>query len=436
MTNVIEIENLYKEYRLGVIGHGTLYKDMQTFYAKLRGRPDPNSLLFSDNTKYIKDKFLALKNINLEVKAGEVMGVIGHNGAGKSTLLKVLSRITGPTSGVIRYNGRIASLLEVGTGFHHELTGRENIYLNGSINGLQLTEIDKKLDEIVDFAGVEKFLDTPVKRYSSGMMVRLGFAVAAYLEPDILVVDEVLAVGDAAFRKKAVDKMQNISGAEGRTVIFVSHNMDSIAQLCTSAILMKEGSILNKSKPKDIVDQYLEENRTKFSEISKILKWNEEQAYGNNVVKLLSISSKEDNGELKSEFDITKNFFIEIEYKVYIKNQLSISLEFIDEKGINLFVAIDDYIQGEWGYQKPKELGLHKAQFTLPKNLFNSGIINININIYQPPNPANNYYVKQNNIFAFKMIDTFNGEGARGSYPFNWGSPLMRPSIECKTKKI
>ena len=145
MTNVIEIENLYKEYRLGVIGHGTLYKDMQTFYAKLRGRPDPNSLLFSDNTKYIKDKFLALKNINLEVKAGEVMGVIGHNGAGKSTLLKVLSRITGPTSGVIRYNGRIASLLEVGTGFHHELTGRENIYLNGSINGLQLTEIDKKI---------------------------------------------------------------------------------------------------------------------------------------------------------------------------------------------------------------------------------------------------------------------------------------------------
>mgnify|MGYP001159502950 CR=1 FL=1 len=229
MNNVIKIENLYKEYRLGVIGHGTLYRDLQSFWANIRGRDDPNSIIGNENIGINhKRNILALKNINLEVQKGEVLGIIGQNGAGKSTLLKILSRITSPTKGIIKIKGNVASLLEVGTGFHTELTGRENIYLNGAINGMNKKEIDKKLDEIVDFAGVEKFLDTPVKRYSSGMIVRLGFAVSAYIEPDILIVDEVLAVGDASFQKKAINKMKDVSSNHGRTVLFVSHNMNSI----------------------------------------------------------------------------------------------------------------------------------------------------------------------------------------------------------------
>ena len=201
MSEILRIENMYKEYRLGIIGHGTLYRDLQSFWAKLLNKEDPNSLL-GTNSHNVKGKFLALQNINLVVKRGEVLGIIGANGAGKSTLLKIISRITTPSKGIIKAKGKISSLLEVGTGFHPELTGRENIYLNGAINGMNKKEVSKKLDEIVDFAGVEAFLDTPVKRYSSGMHVRLGFAVAAHLEPDILVVDEVLAVGDVAFQKK------------------------------------------------------------------------------------------------------------------------------------------------------------------------------------------------------------------------------------------
>ena len=238
MSTVIKIENLYKEYRLGVIGHGTLYRDLQSWWAKARGKPDPNSLLGVADPHEGKDRILALNDINLEVKDGEVLGIIGANGAGKSTLLKILSQVTAPTSGTIKYKGRVSSLLEVGTGFHTELTGRENIYLNGAINGMNKKEVSRKLDEIVHFAGVEQFLDTPVKRYSSGMFVRLGFAVAAHLDPDILVVDEVLAVGDASFRKKAIGKMQDVSKEEGRTVLFVSHNMESIKKLCARSILL------------------------------------------------------------------------------------------------------------------------------------------------------------------------------------------------------
>ena len=206
MSLAIKIENLYKEYRLGLVGSGTLYRDLQSLSAKLRGKEDPNSVIGKVEKNNSKGSILALNDINLEVEQGQVLGIIGMNGAGKSTLLKVLSRVTAPTKGSIKYRGRISSLLEVGTGFHPELTGRENIFLNGAINGMNKSEVSKRLDEIVDFAGVERFLDTPVKRYSSGMFVRLGFAVAAHLEPDILIVDEVLAVGDNAFKDKAAKK--------------------------------------------------------------------------------------------------------------------------------------------------------------------------------------------------------------------------------------
>ncbi|RWX51348.1 ABC-type polysaccharide/polyol phosphate transport system, ATPase component, partial [Candidatus Electrothrix marina] len=221
MSTVISIENLWKEYRLGVIGHGTLTKDLQSWWAKVRGKEDPNSqiapMMAGQEKQIDGDHFWALQDVNLEVKEGEILGVIGKNGAGKSTLLKILSRVTAPTKGNIKVKGRIASLLEVGTGFHPELTGRENIFMNGAILGMSKWEIRNKLDEIIDFSGVEDFVDTPVKRYSSGMYVRLAFAVAAHLEPEILIIDEVLAVGDAEFQKKCTGKMKEVSG-QGRTV--------------------------------------------------------------------------------------------------------------------------------------------------------------------------------------------------------------------------
>lgn len=241
---VIQIEGLWKEYRLGVIGHGTLTRDLQSWWARVRGKEDPNSKLqpiLARQEKQIEgDRFWALRDINLEVKEGEILGIIGRNGAGKSTLLKLLSRVTAPTKGQIKIKGRIASLLEVGTGFHSELTGRENIFMNGAILGMSKQEIKSKLDEIIDFSGVEKFIDTPVKRYSSGMYVRLAFAVAAHLEPEILVIDEVLAVGDAEFQKKCLGKMGEVSKA-GRTVLFVSHNMVILKKICEKCSVMAEG---------------------------------------------------------------------------------------------------------------------------------------------------------------------------------------------------
>lgn len=260
---VIEFDNVGKQYVLGTIGTGTLSQDLNRWWARIRGKEDPFLKIgeVNDRTKKGESNFVwALKDINFSVDEGDVVGIIGKNGAGKSTLLKILSRVTSPTVGTIKVKGRIASLLEVGTGFHPEMTGRENIYMNGTIMGMTKTEIDRKLDEIVDFAGVEKYLDTPVKRYSSGMMVRLGFAIAAHLEPEILVVDEVLAVGDAEFQKKAIGKMQDVSKGEGRTVLFVSHNMAAVRSLCKKGIVMKNGSIDSIGDITSAIERYLNNN--------------------------------------------------------------------------------------------------------------------------------------------------------------------------------
>ena len=260
---VIEFDNVGKQYVLGTIGTGTLSQDLNRWWARIRGKEDPFLKIgeVNDRTKKGESNFVwALKDINFSVDEGDVVGIIGKNGAGKSTLLKILSRVTSPTVGTIKVKGRIASLLEVGTGFHPEMTGRENIYMNGTIMGMTKTEIDRKLDEIVDFAGVEKYLDTPVKRYSSGMMVRLGFAIAAHLEPEILVVDEVLAVGDAEFQKKAIGKMQDVSKGEGRTVLFVSHNMAAVRSLCKKGIVMKNGGIDSIGDITSAIERYLNNN--------------------------------------------------------------------------------------------------------------------------------------------------------------------------------
>ncbi|WP_299522894.1 ABC transporter ATP-binding protein [Winogradskyella sp.] len=265
---ILKVENLSKQYRLGLIGTGTISHDLNRWWYKMRGKEDPYLKIGESNDRSSEgssDYVWALRDINFEVNRGEVLGIIGKNGAGKSTLLKILSRVTGPTLGVIKSNGRIASLLEVGTGFHPEMTGRENIYLNGAILGMTKSEIVGKIDEIIDFSGCQRYIDTPVKRYSSGMTVRLAFAVAAHLEPDILVIDEVLAVGDAEFQKKAIGKMQDISKGEGRTVLFVSHNMASIKALCTKAIVLEHGEVAFNGQVEDALDYYLN-NTMKSSE--------------------------------------------------------------------------------------------------------------------------------------------------------------------------
>jgi lipopolysaccharide transport system ATP-binding protein len=271
---VLKVENLYKRYRLGNVDRSAFKEDLVSGWAKLLGRPDPyEKYVTSNQLSAVKNKeeleqlgaryVWALQDINFEVKRGEILGVIGKNGAGKSTLLKILSKTTAPTKGQVKINGRIASLLEVGTGFHGDLTGRENIFLNGSILGMNRHEIRRKLDEITDFAGVEAFLDTPVKRYSSGMYVRLAFAVAAHLDPDILIVDEVLAVGDAEFQKKCIGKMKSVSTDEGRTVLFVSHNMATINSLCTHGIILQTGNLaLGKQIVKSAIDFYNEKVST------------------------------------------------------------------------------------------------------------------------------------------------------------------------------
>jgi lipopolysaccharide transport system ATP-binding protein len=260
---VIQVDNISKYYRLGVIGTGTLTQDLSRWWAMLRGRPDPTLRVDQVHTargKSNDDYIWALKDISFEVKKGETLGVIGGNGAGKSTLLKILSRVTAPTTGECRIKGRIASLLEVGTGFHPELTGRENIFLNGTILGMTREEIRRKFNEIVAFSEVEKYIDTPVKRYSSGMYVRLAFAVAAYLDPEILIIDEVLAVGDSAFQKKCLGKMGDVA-KEGRTVLFVSHNMAAIQSLCSKTILINSGKVISEGKTEMIISDYMQSSQ-------------------------------------------------------------------------------------------------------------------------------------------------------------------------------
>ena len=262
MPTAIEFNHVGKQYRLGLVSTGTLSHDLNRWWqTSVLGKEDPYLKVGSvnDRTKAADSEYVwALRDIDFKVEQGDVVGIIGKNGAGKSTLLKLLSKVTAPTVGTIRARGRIASLLEVGTGFHGEMTGRENIYLNGAIMGMTREEITRKLDEIVDFSGCERYLDTPVKRYSSGMTVRLGFAVAAHLDPEILVVDEVLAVGDAEFQKKAIGKMQDISHTHGRTVLFVSHNMAAVSSLCKTGVLLDKGEIVIQDSISHVIDKYLE----------------------------------------------------------------------------------------------------------------------------------------------------------------------------------
>ena len=316
MSNNIAIkaENLSKAYQLGEIGTGTISRDLERWYARVRGKEDPFLRIGETNDRISKgssDIVWSLKDINFEIEQGDAIGIIGRNGAGKSTLLKVLSRVTSPTTGRITGKGRIASLLEVGTGFHPELTGKENIYLNGAILGMRKKEITHKFDEIVDFAGVERYIDTPVKRYSSGMYVRLAFAVAAHLESEILIVDEVLAVGDAEFQKKCLGKMGEVSKGEGRTVLFVSHNMGSIKALCNKGIVLQNGCLTFKGSCSQAVEQYISQNQSEKSIYSEFTNERNDPMYIQNVKLLV-------NGEpAKSDsIDFRDKIGFEITYEI------------------------------------------------------------------------------------------------------------------------
>lgn len=368
---VISVEHLSKRYRLGVINSGTFKDDLKIWFAQARGKPNPLSKVGeADYGNRDGDILWALRDINFTVQRGEALGIIGRNGAGKSTLLKILSRVTTPTEGHIHVKGRIASLLEVGTGFHPELTGRENIYLNGAIMGMNRAEVNRKLDEIIDFSGVEKFIDTPVKRYSSGMYVRLAFAVAAHLEPEILIVDEVLAVGDAEFQKKCLGKMGSVA-SEGRTVLFVSHNMGAIESLCHSCIWLDRGVIKTISDDvPNVISRYIQ---------SSIWNSNNEIINKELKTKYFSINSfriLNSNGE-------NKNFFLKSE---------PINIELIIDMltyhpAFNLGYALYEREKNNclwWSFYKDMQdfsikTGFHKFKTTIPASILNDGAYRIEL---------------------------------------------------------
>ena len=338
MSTVIKVENLSKQYRLGDVGTGSIAHDVNRAWYKLRGKEDPYLKIGETNDRTKKgdsDYVWAIKDINFEVKQGEVLGIIGRNGAGKSTLLKILSRTTTPTTGSVKIKGRVASLLEVGTGFHPELSGRENIFLNGAIMGMTKQEIKRKFDEIVDFAGVERYIDTPVKRYSSGMYVRLAFGVAAHLEPEILIVDEVLAVGDAEFQKKALGKMKDVSEKEGRTVLFVSHNLAAISTLCNKGIFLKNGQVFYNGLIEDVLNCYNQDKKVSYSREIKIL------ANGKKIwLTNFSMKSKNENS-LVETFDLC---YFKIGFESTISDKyIFIGIGVSDQNETRLFTLFSKY---------------------------------------------------------------------------------------------
>lgn len=381
MSNtVIEFNNVGKQYILGTIGTGTLSQDLNRWWANIRGKEDPYLKIgeANDRTQKGDSRFVwALRDINFKVDQGDVVGIVGKNGAGKSTLLKILSRVTSPTTGDIKIRGRIASLLEVGTGFHPEMTGRENIFMNGSIMGMTKAEIRNKFDEIVDFAGVAKYVDTPVKRYSSGMMVRLGFAIAAHLEPEILVVDEVLAVGDAEFQKKAIGKMQDVSKGEGRTVLFVSHNMAAVRSLCTRGIMLKNGTVDFIGSIPETLNHYLKNGDEVRQElIIDNIAWKKNS---------LSISNIEINGTKEASSTITsqqKTLKIHIEGETFEDLTYDVMLIFRNKDGMPLASFANGHYYGDIKHLKKGVFCIDKI-ITLP-DIMNKGVITVDLYFHHP----------------------------------------------------
>jgi lipopolysaccharide transport system ATP-binding protein len=372
MNTVIKVENLSKQYRLGSVGTGSFADDLNRKWHSIRGKEDPYLKLSEGNDQSVKrnsEYVWALQRINFEVEQGDVLGIIGRNGAGKSSLLKILSRTTAPTTGLIKIKGRIASLLEVGTGFHPELSGRENVFLNGAILGMNKKEIKKKFDEIVEFSGVDRFIDTPVKRYSSGMYVRLAFSVAAFLESEILIVDEVLAVGDSEFQKKCLSKMNEVSKWQGRTVLFVSHNLIALQKICTKGIMLNQGELISQGILSSVVNNYvgstailrtellgenIEYNQVKIKLIKAWIKFN---AFA--VKPLIS-----DAFDINIEFEVKKAISLNISLVIYTKNEEHL----LSNTSLN-----DDGSNYNFG------VGRHKLKCKIPPNFFNTGLYHFTI---------------------------------------------------------
>ena len=427
--SVIKAVDLGKKYIIGhkgTTGYKTFREQMlrqvHNFYSRTKKLVRGQEVLEGEEL----EDFWALKDLNFEIKKGDRVGIIGKNGAGKSTLLKVLSRITEPTTGKVFIKGRVASLLEVGTGFHPELTGRENIFLNGAIMGMSRAEIKRKFDEIVDFSGVEKFLDTPVKRYSSGMYVRLAFSVAAHLEPEILIVDEVLAVGDAEFQKKCLGKMQDVSSSEGRTVLFVSHNMPALLNLCNKAILLKAGKFQNMGKADEIVQEYILSVATANADIDSSIKIRSDKT------KLLSVSVKQDN-TYRVDVDIAKPILIEMVYEIMEDNTICTpSIVVKDNFDVEVFASfnspsassvIDNF------YGVPLKKGIYKSTILIPANFLNDS--NYFADIYLSKF-LQEVYTYAEKAVLFNVIDT--GEMSK-EYHNKWRG-VVRPKLEWNTEKI
>ncbi|WP_316759844.1 ABC transporter ATP-binding protein [Pedobacter aquatilis] len=374
MSAIIKVENLNKIYRLGQIGSRTISQDFERWLAKIRGKEDPFLKISESNDQNIKSAsnvVWSLKDISFGIEEGDTVGIIGRNGAGKSTLLKILSRVTAPTTGKISGHGRIASLLEVGTGFHPELSGRENIFLNGAILGMRKKEIQRKLDEIVDFAGIERYLDTPVKRYSSGMYVRLAFAVAAHLESEILIVDEVLAVGDAEFQKKCLGKMGDVSKKDGRTVLFVSHNMEAIKKLCTKGILLSNGKMVMNDKINPTIEKYLALNEKISTAIYK--------NFNLHKVCILKVEFRNLQNDPKSEIGIM-NY-----WKVYIEFEVNENItELVCAIGITNLLGLP--LMTTWHKPLNLEPGIYCAEFIEDQVDFALGSYNVQVGLSQNNN--------------------------------------------------
>jgi len=393
MSIAIKVENLSKAYQLGEIGTGTISRDLERYWATLRGKEDPFLKIGEANDRTKKgtsDIVWSLKDLNFEIEQGDAVGIIGRNGAGKSTLLKILSRVTSPTTGNVKIKGRVASLLEVGTGFHPELTGRENIYLNGAILGMRKAEIKKHFDAIVDFAGVERYVDTPVKRYSSGMYVRLAFAVAAHLESEILVVDEVLAVGDAEFQKKCLGKMNEVSKGEGRTILFVSHNMGSIETLCTNAILLKNGLLYNSGLAQKIISEY---NNLSFTNIPQIIPDSLKKIYLSSIDLIDEHQTKKNifstDESLIFNVTITKNEYVpQTNFLFFLKNSYG-GRVFIIEK------SIQDIFENNHNYEKRTVI------VTLPREHLMPGNYSIEVGVLSS---ISEYLDHHNSIVPFEII--------------------------------
>jgi len=419
MKPIIKVENLSKQYTIG--GASERYSTFRESVVKTVKAPF-NAL--RNGRRNGNEQFWALKDINFEVTPGEVVGIIGRNGAGKSTLLKILSRITEPTTGKVDLYGRVGSLLEVGTGFHPELTGRENIYLNGAILGMKHDEISKKFDEIVDFAEIEEFLDTPVKRYSSGMYMRLAFGVAAHLEPEVLMVDEVLAVGDAQFQKKCLKKMKDV-GEHGRTVLFVSHDMQAMSRLCGRVIWLSSGNVMEDGATETVIGSYLLEQATRGAERT----WDADTAPGNETARLRSVRVRNRSGETVSTVNITDPVAIEMTYDVLKPGiVMAPNIHLFNDRGVCLFVTVD--IEKEWR-DTPRPVGSYTSTVWIPGNFLSEGsvIVRVALTTFRPMI----VHFDEPDAVMFHVVESSEGETARGDYTGVMPG-VVRPILKWETR--